>query len=130
MAGYGTFLLRAGDLSAAIDGAISFVAAAEDPVDELARRRRCAAANGDRDDDVACGWSSAVVERGLALRRRGGSACSRRRDGLIRAAGEERGCRSEEAAAAPGALGIGAEQAAVAKAPVVDMVSFFCLAVL
>ncbi|CAL4917698.1 unnamed protein product [Urochloa decumbens] len=125
MAGHGTSsFLRASDLSAPIDGVITSVvaAAADDP------RRRRAEANGDRDDDVACGWSSAVVERGLALRRRGGS-CSRRRDGLIRAAGDEWACRSEKAAA-PGALGIGAEEAAVAKAPAVDMVSFFCLAVL
>ncbi|CAN6323413.1 unnamed protein product [Urochloa humidicola] len=119
-------LVRAIDLSAAVD----------DPVQkELARRRRrAAAANGDRDDeDVARGWSSAVVDRSLSLRRRGGSGagagaaapCSRRRDGLIRM--EER----SEGAAAPGALGIGiGAEAAVAKAPGVDMVSFFCLAVL
>ncbi|CAN6287642.1 unnamed protein product [Urochloa humidicola] len=126
MAGDGTLLslVRAIDLSAAVD----------DPVQkELARRRRrAAAANGDRDDeDVARGWSSAVVDRSLSLRRRGGSGagagapCSRRRDGLIRM--EER----SEGAAAPGALGIGiGAEAAVAKAPGVDMVSFFCLAVL
>ncbi|CAL4926018.1 unnamed protein product [Urochloa decumbens] len=121
MAGHGTSFLRA------IDGVITctsvVAAAADDP------RRRRAEANGDRDDDVACGWSSAVVERGLALRRRGGS-CSRRRDGLIRAAGDEWACRREEAAA-PGALGVIGAEAAVAKKPVmVDPVAFLCLAVL
>jgi hypothetical protein len=49
---------------------------------------------------------------------------------MIRATGEERGCRSEEAAT-PVALGIGAEAAAVAKAPMTfDPMAFFCVAVL
>ncbi|RLN40934.1 hypothetical protein C2845_PM01G36350 [Panicum miliaceum] len=135
MAGLGTPLLRASAFAAAIDGSVTIVAA-DDPVEELARRRGRAAANRgpaqrEIEDDAARGWSSAVRERGLALRRRGGSAasCSRRR-GLVRAAGEERGCRSEEAAA-PGAVVIGAEAAAVAKAPVAfDPMAFFCVAVL
>ena len=85
------------------------------------------------EDDAARGWSSAVEERGLALRRRGGPAaasCARRRGGMIRTAGEERGCHNDEAAV-PVALGIGAEAAAVAKAPVTfDPMAFFCVAVL
>ncbi|CAN6323414.1 unnamed protein product [Urochloa humidicola] len=136
MAGDGASLLRASDFAAAI----TFVAADDRVEKDLARRRRRrAAANGDRDDDdVACGWSSAVAERGLALRRRRGgsgaaaaSCCSRLRGGLVvRAAGEERGCRGEDAAAY-GALGIGAE-AAVGKKPVtmIDPVAFLCLAIL
>ncbi|CAL4917697.1 unnamed protein product [Urochloa decumbens] len=129
MAVDGASLLRASNLATAI----TFVAA-----DDRAGR---AAANADRDDDdVACGWSSAVLERGFALRRRGGSgaaaaaaSCSRSRGGLVlvhAAGGEDRGCRREEAAA-PGALGVIGAEAAVAKKPVmVDPVAFLCLAVL
>ncbi|OEL28917.1 hypothetical protein BAE44_0010062 [Dichanthelium oligosanthes] len=135
MAGDGTPLLRASAFAAAIDGAITFVMA-DDPVEAPARRcDRLAANRGlaqkELAEDAARGWSSADVERGLTLRRRGGSAasCSRCRDGLGRTAGEERGCRREEAAATAGSLGIGAE-AVVAKEPVLDRVAFFCLTVL
>ncbi|CAO2203245.1 unnamed protein product [Urochloa humidicola] len=62
--------------------------------------------------EAAIGWSSVVVERSLALRRRGGSAsCSSRRCGLI--VGE--GARNrEEAAASGGCGGIGEGAAAAA----------------
>ncbi|CAL4976827.1 unnamed protein product [Urochloa decumbens] len=80
--------------------------------------------------EAASGWSSAVVERGLALRRRGGSAsCFSRRCGLI--VGE--GARYREEAAASGALGVEAEDAVVAadqEALVDPALAFLCLAVL
>ncbi|CAL4964169.1 unnamed protein product [Urochloa decumbens] len=79
--------------------------------------------------EAASGWSSAVVERGLALRRRGGSAsCSSRRCGLI--VGE--GARYREEAAASGALGVGAADAVAAnqEALVDPTLAFLCLAVL
>ncbi|CAL4957197.1 unnamed protein product [Urochloa decumbens] len=79
--------------------------------------------------EAASGWSSAVVERGLALRRRGGSAsCSSRRCGLI--VGE--GARYREEAAASGALGVGAADAVVAdqEALVDPTLAFLCVAVL
>ncbi|RCV42026.1 hypothetical protein SETIT_9G182100v2 [Setaria italica] len=75
---------------------------------------------------------SAVLERDLTLRHRGGSttaSCSRRCDGLVRAAGEERGCHSEEASA-PGAHSIGVGAAVVKLPVIIDPVEFFCLAVL
>ncbi|CAL4976776.1 unnamed protein product [Urochloa decumbens] len=79
--------------------------------------------------EAASGWSSAVVERGLALRRRGGSAsCSSRRCALI--VGE--GARYREEAAASGALGVGAEDAVAAdqEALVDPTLAFLCIAVL
>ncbi|KAG2536858.1 hypothetical protein PVAP13_9NG226873 [Panicum virgatum] len=127
MAGHGAPLLRASAFAAAIDGSITIVANRGRDVG-LAQR-------GIEDDDAARGWSSAVQERGLALRRRGrggpaAASCSRRRGGMIRAAGEERGCHNDEAAV-PVAPGIGAEAAVVAKAPVTfDPVAFLCVAVL
>ncbi|RCV23845.1 hypothetical protein SETIT_5G037400v2 [Setaria italica] len=97
-----------------------------------ARKKRGRDGGMDRgeESDAARGWSSAVVERGLALRRRGGStSCCRPRCGLI--VGE--GARSREEAAASGAAqGVGAEAAAVAaEEPLVDpTLEFFYLAVL
>ncbi|CAO2162164.1 unnamed protein product [Urochloa humidicola] len=79
--------------------------------------------------EAASGWSSAVVERGLALRRRGGSAsCSNRRCGLI----VDEGVRNREEAAASGALGVGAEDAVAAnqEALVDPTLAFLCVAVL
>ncbi|CAO2184922.1 unnamed protein product [Urochloa humidicola] len=105
--------------------------------DEAEKRGSGAAKKRGRDGGVdrreeaeaASGWSSAVVERGLALRRRGGSAsCSSRRCGLI--VGE--GARNREEAAASGVLGVGAEDAVVAnqEALVDPTLAFLCLAVL
>jgi hypothetical protein len=94
---YGTLLLSASAFAAAIDGAITFMGA-DDPDSERARRRGRVAANPGlarrqvADDDAARGWSSAVPECGLSLRRRSGLV-------VRRAAGEERSCRSEEVAA-------------------------------
>jgi len=118
MAGHGAPLLRASAFAAAIDGSITIVANRGRDVG-LAQR-------GIEDDDAARGWSSAVQERGLALRRRGGStSCSRPHAGLV---------VREEAAAPGAALGAGAgAKAAVAAAekPLVDPgVAFFCLTVL
>ncbi|PUZ57225.1 hypothetical protein GQ55_5G412400 [Panicum hallii var. hallii] len=133
MAADGTPLLRASAFAFTIDGAIAALAGYyDDPVEELARRRGRDAAKRGRDGgtarreeaDAARGWSSAVAERGLALRRRGGSAsCSRPRGGLV--------VGGEEAAAPGAALGAGAKAAAAAAKPMVDPgVAFFCLAVL
>ncbi|KAJ1283377.1 hypothetical protein BS78_03G124000 [Paspalum vaginatum] len=107
--------------------------APDDVAEELVVHRRdggLAPRREEADADAARGWSSAVVERGLALRRRGGSAapCSRPRGGLVctegAAARPERCFRREEAAAS-GVLGVGVEE------PGVDPgVAFFCLAVL
>nr|TKW12438.1 hypothetical protein SEVIR_5G035700v2 [Setaria viridis] len=74
------------------------------------------------ESDEERGWSSAVVERGLALRHRGGSAsCFRPRCGLI----------VGEGAAASGALGVEAEAAVAAEELLVDpTLEFFYLAVL
>ncbi|KAF8722310.1 hypothetical protein HU200_022623 [Digitaria exilis] len=128
---------------AAIDGAITFVEADGDPaaVEAASRRRdRGAAANRglDQREDPAEGWSSAVPERSLALRRRGRSAtsaaaapCSRQCSGSARTtAGEERGCRVEEVVAAPGALGMGARGMAAKAQVVLDTVAFDYLVVL
>ncbi|GJM87678.1 hypothetical protein PR202_ga03656 [Eleusine coracana subsp. coracana] len=75
------------------------------------------AAKRARDDDVvalleeadARGWSSAVSERNLALRRRRGttSSFSPRGCGWVTATAEDHGCRREEAAT-PDAVGAGA----------------------
>ncbi|CAL4950387.1 unnamed protein product [Urochloa decumbens] len=81
--------------------------------------------------EAASGWSSAVVERGLALRRRGGSAtCSSRRCGLI--VGEGARDREETAASGGGGCGFGAGAAAAAdQEPLVDpALAFLCVAVL
>ena len=126
MAADGTPLLRASAFAFTIDGAVAVLAAYDGPAEELAGRRGGGlAVAGPEEADAARGWSSAVVERGLALRhRRGPASCSLRpRGGLV--VGEE--------AAAPGAaLGAGGAKAAVAAAtPLVDPgVAFFCLAVL
>ncbi|TVU46333.1 hypothetical protein EJB05_05859, partial [Eragrostis curvula] len=78
MAAFGTPLLPASAFAVAADGAITFFGA-DDPV-ELARRRDRVAKKRARDADRtwreadARGWSSAIVERSLALRRRRGSA--------------------------------------------------------
>ncbi|GJM87673.1 hypothetical protein PR202_ga03651 [Eleusine coracana subsp. coracana] len=82
----------------------------------LARDDGGAAKRG-RDDDVlalleeadARGWSSAVLERSLALRRRRGTASSSfpRRCGWVTATAEDHGCRREEEAT-PDAVGAGA----------------------
>ncbi|CAL4957143.1 unnamed protein product [Urochloa decumbens] len=158
MAADGTQLLRGSDFgfTFTIDGAITTVLA-DDPVEkELARRRdRGAAKRRDGDEakkggsgaakkrgrdgsvdrreetEAASGWSSAVVERGLALRRRGGSAtCSSRRCGLI--VGEGARDREETAASGIGGCGIGAGAAAAAdQEPLVDpALAFLCVAVL
>ncbi|CAO2192707.1 unnamed protein product [Urochloa humidicola] len=81
------------------------------------------------EEEVASGWSSAVVERGLALRHRGGFAsCSSRRCGLIV---DESGGNREEAAASGGCgIGAGAAAAADQEALVDPGLAFFCLAVL
>lgn len=102
MADGGTPLVRANTWFA-IDGAITIVAA-DDPV-ELARRRVCVAKRA-RDEDAlvpreeadACGWSSAVPERSLSLRRRRGPASSSSRGSTIVVVEEEHGCSREEAA--------------------------------
>ena len=140
MAADGTPLLCASAFAAAVDGAAITTVVANDLVEEeLASRRDSVAANRGcggalerrEEADVARGWSSAVVERGLALRRRGGSASfCRPRGGLVGTAAatatKERRGRREEAGASC-ALGVGAE----AEEPVVDPgVAFFCLAVL
>ncbi|CAO2184886.1 unnamed protein product [Urochloa humidicola] len=81
------------------------------------------------EEEATSGWSSAVVERGVALRHRGGFAsCSSRRCGLI--VGES--ARNREEAAASGGCGIGAGAAAAADLePLVDpTLAFLCLAVL
>ncbi|TKW25984.1 hypothetical protein SEVIR_3G156800v4 [Setaria viridis] len=74
------------------------------------------------ESDEERGWSSAVVERSLALRHRGGSAsCFHPRCGLI----------VGEGAAASGALGVEAEAAVAAEELLVDpTLEFFYLAVL
>ncbi|CAO2203243.1 unnamed protein product [Urochloa humidicola] len=93
------------------------------------KRGRSGGVDQREEAEAAIGWSSAVVERGLALRRRGGSAsCSSRRCGLI--VGE--GARNREEAAASGALGVGAEDAVAAdqEALVDPALVFLCLAVL
>ncbi|CAO2162200.1 unnamed protein product [Urochloa humidicola] len=79
--------------------------------DAARKRSRDGGVDRREEEEAASGWSSAVVERGLALRRRGSSAfCSSRRCGLI--VGE--GARSCEEAAASGGCGIGAEDAVAA----------------
>ncbi|CAO2173989.1 unnamed protein product [Urochloa humidicola] len=97
---------------------------------ESARKRgRDGGVDRREEAEAASGWSSAVVERGLALRRRGGSAsCSSRRCGLI--VGE--GARNREEAAASGAHGVGAEDAVAAnqEALVDPTLAFLCVAVL
>ncbi|CAL4964114.1 unnamed protein product [Urochloa decumbens] len=95
------------------------------------KRGRNGGVNRREEGEAASGWSSAVVERGLALRRRGGSAsCSSRRCGLI--VGE--GARNREEAAASGALGVGAEDAVAAHqealVEVDPTLAFLCVAVL
>ncbi|RCV16635.1 hypothetical protein SETIT_3G153900v2 [Setaria italica] len=74
------------------------------------------------ESDEERGWSSAVVERSLALRHRGGSvSCFHPRCGLI----------VGEGAAASGALGVEAEAAVAAEELLVDpTLEFFYLAVL
>ncbi|CAO2192878.1 unnamed protein product [Urochloa humidicola] len=104
---------------------------AEKKMDGDAARKRGRDGGVDRREEAeaASGWSSAVVERGLALRRRGGSAsCSTRQCGLI--VGE--GARNGEEAAASGVLGVGAEDAVAAdqEALVDPTLAFLCLAVL
>ena len=127
MAADGTPLLRASAFAFTIDGAVAVLAAYDGPAEELAGRRGGGlAVAGPEEADAARGWSSAVAERGLALRRRGGStSCSRPHAGLV---------VREEAAAPGAALGAGAgAKAAVAAAekPLVDPgVAFFCLTVL
>ncbi|GJM87677.1 hypothetical protein PR202_ga03655 [Eleusine coracana subsp. coracana] len=84
------------------------------------------AAKRARDDDVlalleeadARGWSSAVSERSLALRRRRGTTSSSfpRGCGWVTATGDELGCRREEAATSD-AVGAGAP---------VEEVAYFC----
>ncbi|KAG2588122.1 hypothetical protein PVAP13_5NG193500 [Panicum virgatum] len=121
MAADWTPLLRAFALT--IDGAIAALAAHDGPVEERGRGRGRDAAKRE-EADAARGWSSAVAERGLALRRRGGStSCSRPHAGLV---------VREEAAAPGAALGAGAKAAvAAAEKPLVDPgVAFFCLTVL
>ncbi|KAF8681990.1 hypothetical protein HU200_045446 [Digitaria exilis] len=122
---------------AAIDGAITFVEADGDPaaVEAASRRRgRGAAANLglDQREDPAEGWSSAVPERSLALRRRGRSATSAAAAASCsRQSGDsERGCRVEEVVAAPGALGMGARGMAAKAQVVLDTVAFDYLVVL
>ncbi|RLN23029.1 uncharacterized protein C2845_PM07G06970 [Panicum miliaceum] len=127
MAADGTPLLRASAFAFTIDGAIAALAGYyDDPVEELGRAKRGRDGGTARREeaDAARGWSSAVAERGLALRRRGGSAsCARPRGGLV--------VGGEEAAAPGAALGAGAKAAAAAAKPMVDPgVAFFCLAVL
>ncbi|WVZ71548.1 hypothetical protein U9M48_020122 [Paspalum notatum var. saurae] len=94
----------------------------DDVVEELVARRRAgglAPRPEEADADAARGWSSAVLERGLTLRRRGGayaaSCSSRPRGGLVvgtagAAARAEPCFRREKDAAPPGALGVGAEE--------------------
>ncbi|KAF8661891.1 hypothetical protein HU200_056851 [Digitaria exilis] len=129
----GTPFLRGGAFAFAIDGAIATVSAHDTAVEDLARRRdRGAGKRGlarREEADPARGWSSAVAERGLALRRRGGgsASCSSRPSGGLVV--EEGTRRREEVAAASAALGVGG--AACSEEPLVDPgVAFFCLAVL
>ncbi|OEL33766.1 hypothetical protein BAE44_0005216 [Dichanthelium oligosanthes] len=134
MAADGTPLQPASAFAFTIDGAITTVE--EEPArrrdrdgDAAKRARDGGLARREEEADATRGWSSAVEERGLALRRRGGSAsCSHPRGGLI--IGE--GARRREEATASGALGAGAGAAVVAaEEPLVDpAVAFFCLAVL
>ncbi|TVU46331.1 hypothetical protein EJB05_05857, partial [Eragrostis curvula] len=110
MAASGKPLLPASAFSVTIDGAFTIVGA-DDP-HELARRRDSGAKKRARDVDRAsreeadaCGWSSAVLERSLALRRRRGSSSISPRHrcgwvvGAAAAAVEEQACLHEEAAA-------------------------------
>ncbi|WVZ71626.1 hypothetical protein U9M48_020193 [Paspalum notatum var. saurae] len=96
----------------------------DDVVEEPVARRRAGglaprSEEADADADAARGWSSAVLERGLTLRRRGGasaaSCSSRPRGGLVvgtaGAAARAEPCFHREKDAAPsGALGVGAEE--------------------
>ena len=73
MAAAGPLLPRANATWCAVDGALTFVAA-DDPV-ELAKRRdrvakRARDADSLREEADARGWSSALPERSLVLRRR------------------------------------------------------------
>lgn len=137
MAADGTPLLRVSAIPAAV---------ANDRIEELASRRDSVAAKRGRggaleelreEADAARGWSSAVAERGLALRRRGGGSASfcRPRGGLVdttagaTATEERRGRRQEADDASCALIRVGAE--AEEPEPVVDPgVAFFCLAVL
>ncbi|CAO2180228.1 unnamed protein product [Urochloa humidicola] len=97
--------------------------------DAARKRGRDRGVDRREEEEAASGWSSAVVERGLALRRRRGSAfCSSRRCGLI--VGE--GARSCEEAAASGGCGIGAEDAVAANQEALadPTLVFLCVAVL
>ncbi|CAL4964116.1 unnamed protein product [Urochloa decumbens] len=99
--------------------------------DPARKRGRDGGVDRREEAEAASGWSSAVVERGLALRRRGGSAsCSSRRCGLI--VGE--GARNREEAAASGALGVGAADGVAADhealVEVDPTLAFLCVAVL
>jgi hypothetical protein len=93
--------------------------------DGVRKRGRDVGLDRREESDEERGWSSAVVERGLALRRRGGSAsCCRPRYGLI--VGEE--------AVASAAVGVEAgaeEEAAVAAEELpIDPTEFFYISVL
>ncbi|CAL4950445.1 unnamed protein product [Urochloa decumbens] len=95
------------------------------------KRGRNGSVDRREEGEATSGWSSAVLERGLALRRRGGSAsCSSRRCGLI--VGE--GARYREEAAASRALGVGAADAVAADqealVEVDPTLAFLCVAVL